>query len=59
MKKIKKLMYHVYAYVGGLSSHNVIEVYYTRDKKVAYDKLEHYLNEHPDCVKCYVDEVFE
>ena len=59
MKKPKRPMYRVYAYVGGLSSHNVIEIWYNRDIKSAYAKLQEYLEAHPECVKCYVEETFE
>ena len=56
---MKKPMFYVYVYVGGLSSINVIEIYHSRDKSSAYAKLENYLESHPECVKAYVDEVLE
>ena len=59
MKSVKRPMFRVYAYVGGLASHEVKEIWYTRDIKTAYAKLEDYLNTHPDCVKCYVEESLE
>ena len=56
---MKKPMYRVYVYEGGLSSTNVREIYYSRNKNSAYAKLQEYLEAHPECVKCYVDETME
>ena len=56
---MKKPMYRVYVYEGGLSSVNVREIYYSRNKNSAYAKLQEYLEAHPECVKCYVDETME
>ena len=53
---MKKKRFYVCAYVGGLSSVNIVELYNSDNIKSAYDFLETYLKEHPECVKCYIDE---
>ena len=56
---MKKLIYKVNVYIGGLSSFHSKCIYESHNKKTAYAVLENYLRDNPNCVKAFIDEEYE
>ena len=56
---MKKLIYKVNVYIGGLSSFHSKCIFESHNKKTAYAVLENYLRDNPNCVKAFIDEEYE